>query len=363
MLLLFGLAYYIFKPKQRLLNSSIQSQDLTGTELLLLTQKLIEANSDVFTRQPAFGDCPVDEHYLPCLSIIFRNKRDLEEAEELIINFWQKKGLFFSRDSARSNSLTRGIIANNTSSPLAEVFLKQKRPFSKKPKAKKPSTSAHLAKIAIVIDDLGYNYDEALELAKLHYPIGLSILPYQQFSEQVLELAKEYHKPALLHMPMEPISYPKVNPGKGALLCSMTESEVRKTFQKALDSLPGIVGVNNHMGSAFTQNSELMAVVIDEIQRHGLFFLDSRTTKYTIARELAEQMGAKTCERKVFLDNLRSTDAIWSKLIELCQKAKEEGEAVGIGHPYPETISVLQHKLPQMEKFGCKLVSIQEICR
>ena len=104
-------------------------------------------------------------------------------------------------------------------------------------------------------------------------------------------------------------------------------------------------------------------VVIDEIQRHGLFFLDSRTTKYTIARELAEQMGAKTCERKVFLDNLRSTDAIWSKLIELCQKAKEEGEAVGIGHPYPETISVLQHKLPQMEKFGCKLVSIQEICR
>ena len=368
-LILLGLGGYFFRnsvgkiknffaPPQG--HSTRAEQPERAGSLLLLTQRHFQKNTSLFRSPLEFNDCMVDEHHLSCMTVAFGSERDFILGEKLLSDFWQKQGLYPVKDEERSNSDSLALLAYQGQYPIAEIILKILSP-SAPPKT--PQRFSRKAKIAIVIDDLGYNYEEALRLAKLPYPIGLSILPYQTYSQEILLLAQQYNKPALLHMPMEPVNYPAVNPGEGALLLSMSPKQVRKILNQALNSLPGIVGVNNHMGSAFTADQELMKAVIEELKSRGLFFLDSRTTKYTVGRALAEEMGARTCERKVFLDNLRNKSAIEQKLNELCQKAHQLGSAIGIGHPYPETIEVLEERLGEISSQGCELVRIEELCQ
>ncbi len=369
LILLGGGAYFYYNSGEKIKNffspalpdsAPSLSPEKQASTLLLSTQKHFQENNSLFHSPPVFNDCLVDEHHLSCLSITFGSERDFILGEKLLTEFWQEQGYSPVKDRKRSNADCLALLAYHQQSSIAEVILKKISPSS----PPKPSPRfGGKAKIALVIDDLGYNYDEALKLAKLPYPVGFSILPYQTYSQEILQLAHQYHKPALLHMPMEPVNYPAVNPGEGALLLLMSPKQVRETLSQALDSLPGIVGVNNHMGSAFTADQELMKAVIEELKSRGLFFLDSRTTKYTVGRALAEEMGAKTCERKVFLDNLRNKYAIEQKLNELCQKAHQLGSAIGIGHPYPETIEVLEEKLGEISRQGCELVRIEELCQ
>ncbi len=220
---------------------------------------------------------------------------------------------------------------------------------------------APLPRMAIIMDDLGTNKKYWKEIFSLKYPVTLSILPHQAFSS---ELAKRAHKEGsevILHIPMEPIDYLNHDPGPGALFVSMTEEELKKTLLSDISSVPYVCGVNNHMGSLFTQDKDKMEIVLGEINKKGLFFVDSRTTPNSLAFETAVGMGVPTLKRSVFLDNDRNVDKIKGRIEELMRDAKADGFAVGICHPYPETIKALKEMEPVLFGGDVKVVNVSDL--
>lgn len=202
--------------------------------------------------------------------------------------------------------------------------------------------------VAIVIDDLGYQKPVALGFIDLEIPLTLSLMPQAPFSREIAKAAFLKGKEILLHIPMEPKAYPEIDPGPGVLLTSMTDTEIQQIVEKALGAFPNIVGVNNHMGSRFTEDQEKMAVVLRTIKGKKLFFLDSRTTSQSTTLTVASQLGVKAIERDLFLDHIPYEEAIRGQLEALIRLAQARGSAVGCGHPYPQTLRVIKEKMADL---------------
>ena len=219
-------------------------------------------------------------------------------------------------------------------------------------------------RVAIVIDDLGCSKKRARELINLEAPITLSFFPLSRNSRKLAKEAFEKGKEVILHMPMEPYGFPETNPGKGALLMSMTEKELRGQIHGNLETIPYIKGVNNHMGSRFMEDDRRVGILIKELKARNLFFLDSRTTSKTVGYRIAKKLGIKTGQRDVFLDNNYNDEAeIRKNILKLAEIAKNEGKAVGIGHPYPCTIKSLREMIPKLKKRGIEVVPLSHIMK
>lgn len=203
-------------------------------------------------------------------------------------------------------------------------------------------TKKALPKVAIVIDDMGVNYRHAQCFIAFKAPLALSVLPFQKYSQKVAQAGYKAGKVIMLHMPMEPAQYPKINPGPEALLMSMSRGETLDSLRTAIKDIPNVVGVNNHMGSRLTEDAERMAWILEELKTQGLFFFDSRTTTRSRAYDLALKLGVKTASRHVFLDNIQEWEAISIQVRRLVALARQTGEAIAIGHPYPITCQVLE---------------------
>jgi len=204
-----------------------------------------------------------------------------------------------------------------------------------------PTEDVRKPKVALVIDDLGQDMSLARCFLKIRAPLAFAILPFQPHSEQ---LAREVHragKVVMLHLPMEPENYPNVNPGPGALFRTMDRDQIEQAVYEAIADVPYISGVNNHMGSSFTEDPERMLWVLEALQEQDLFFLDSRTSARTKTNLLARNMRIKIAERSVFLDNVQEEEAIRVQLRRLVTLARQKGQAIAIGHPYYVTCQVL----------------------
>ncbi len=226
-----------------------------------------------------------------------------------------------------------------------------------------PTLPDYKYKVAIVIDDMGRDISKLTELAEVDSVINIAILPHLKDSRAIADETHERGWNVILHLPMEPQNIEKHNPGEGALLVSMTEAEVRSTIRSGLESVPHAIGINNHMGSRFTEDEALMKMVMDTAKEEGVFFLDSKTTARSVGEKLARKMGVKTASRNVFLDNNQDKEYIRGQIEELIRIAKKNGTAIGIGHPHSETISVLIEKEADFAKEGVGLVRLDELVR
>ncbi|MBF0628985.1 MAG: divergent polysaccharide deacetylase family protein [Magnetococcales bacterium] len=213
-------------------------------------------------------------------------------------------------------------------------------------------------RVAVVIDDLGYNVPVSLAIARLPYAVTLAILPGGDGSRQVAFIGKSTHKEVILHQPMEPLGYPRIKPGPGALLAGMGAEEIRPIVSHNLEKFPEAVGINNHMGSRLTQDRAAMDVVMGLLKERGLFFLDSRTSQTSVAYARARAHGLPAARRDVFLDNVQRVSAIEARLAELEHIARVTGRAIAIGHPYRETLTALQGWLPAVTKRGIQVEGI-----
>lgn len=214
-------------------------------------------------------------------------------------------------------------------------------------------------KLAVVIDDMGPELSKVRELLKLGGPVTVAVMPKMRFSREVAGEARAGGLDVIVHMPMEPKDTDGHNPGNGALLVAMTDEEIAYLLEDGFKSVPGAIGLNNHMGSRFTEDPEKMRVVLSAVKDRGFLFLDSRTTSGTVGGALAREMKVRSAERNVFLDNKRDVDYIKGQLMEAAMIAKKRGKAVAIGHPYPETIRALREAFPGLE--AVELVRLSEI--
>ena len=218
-------------------------------------------------------------------------------------------------------------------------------------------------RLAIVIDDLGNELAPARRLAGWPEPVAGAVLPGLAYSAASARALSEGGKQVLLHLPMEPQGFPRVRPGPGVILRAQSDGEITQTLEADLATVPGAAGVNNHMGSAATADPRVMRAVARVLSHRGLFFVDSRTTDATVAERTAEEESVPSARRRVFLDDIATEAAVKERLDEALERARTEGSAIAIGHPYPATLAVLERELPTAGEKGVKLVKVGDLVK
>ena len=213
----------------------------------------------------------------------------------------------------------------------------------------KPVVKIHIPKIAIIIDDIGYDKEISLAFCDLNSNITFSILPFAPFGKLISEQLYAKGSQLMLHLPMEPVAYPRINPGPGAILSIMSPDILIDQLKKDIAAVSHIVGVNNHMGSKLTSHSDQMNQIFTILKKEKLFFVDSRTSAKSQCKSSARLLKVKFAQRDVFLDNFQDTKYITGQLEKLIDLAEKHGSAIGIGHPYQATLEALSKKLPKLK--------------
>jgi polysaccharide deacetylase 2 family uncharacterized protein YibQ len=234
--------------------------------------------------------------------------------------------------------------------PTFEIYPKKEIPPEKKPIKPLPREKKQLPLVAIIIDDLGYDKKIAENFSSLHANFTFSILPHSPFQDSIARLSKDKGLETMLHLPMEPIEYPNVDPGPGTLLTSMTPDQLIRQLKDNLKAVPHAKGVNNHMGSKMTAESSQMYQIFSILKKRGLYFVDSRTSPKTLCKPSARLLQIPFAQRDVFLDHRQEARFIRKQVKELIRIAQRNGYAVGIGHPHSTTYEVLREMLPELQK-------------
>ena len=217
-------------------------------------------------------------------------------------------------------------------------------------------------RIAFIIDDLGYEKDVAEKLMTLNFPVTLSILPFLQYSKYIAEQGNLQNKEIILHLPME-AKNSSADPGPGAIKSYMSGNEIKQSVKDCIDSVPYISGMNNHMGSKITEDKRIMGFIFEEIKRidSNLFFIDSKTSKNSIAYDLAQEIGLSALERNIFLDNEDDMDYIKEQLLKAKELSLKKGQAIVIGHDRINTYYVLKLMVPEIMKEGIEIVFVSAL--
>ena len=218
-----------------------------------------------------------------------------------------------------------------------------------------------IPRVAIVIDDMGYR--KAIGEGLLHLDLNLtfSFLPEGPNSASQAREAWKLGRDVLLHLPLEP-NDPTWDLGPGGLYVSMSQDKLQSTFSRNLAVVPMAIGINNHMGSLFTENETAMRSLLEIIRANDLFFLDSITSHKSVGYDLARSMGIKTARRHIFLDNDHENEKVTGQLLKLMAMAEEHDWAIGLAHPYPSTLAALKEHADLFET-RVRLVGISELIR
>lgn len=231
------------------------------------------------------------------------------------------------------------------------------------------SACADAPRIAIIIDDLGYELQAGRRAIALPGPIACAVLPGTPRGRLLAEAAHAEGKEVLLHLPLQALA-DVGNPTRASdvphagheLNLDMSRRQFSDAFAASLAAVPHVSGVNNHRGSLLTRHPGHMRWLMDEISRHGdLLFIDSYTTADSVALQIAREQRVPAARRDVFLDPDPSPDTIAREFERLKSLAQKRGAAVGIGHPYPATLSFLEAELPTLREQGFELVSLQSL--
>lgn len=219
-------------------------------------------------------------------------------------------------------------------------------------------------KLAIVVDDFGYFAGSLLEsFNNLHIEVTFAILPDKPHTRNVMEKAKKAGREVMIHIPMEPLNYPSVNPGPNPILVNLSEREIRRRMEQYIRQLPYASGANNHMGSLATSDRNTMEIVLDVLKKHSLFFVDSRTSGSSIAHDLAQEMNVLSARRDLFLDSPDVSERTFQeRLSQLKQLKARQDSVLIITHCFDEErLDHIQRLIYEAEKMGFEIVRVSRL--
>jgi uncharacterized protein len=228
------------------------------------------------------------------------------------------------------------------------------------PASARQSSSGGNPRLAIIIDDLGYDRSAADAVLALGFPLTVSVLPHLPLSGELAEEAQRRGDQVMLHLPMESEA-DGAKPEDMELRVGMSAAQVDATLAGMLETVPYAAGVNNHQGSRATADPALMQALMPALRKRGLFFVDSRTDAKTVAYDMAERAGVPAGSRKVFLDDVAARGAILKQLDLAARDAQRDGFTIAIGHPRAATIAALAEGVPPLEARGIHLVFVSEL--
>jgi polysaccharide deacetylase 2 family uncharacterized protein YibQ len=215
--------------------------------------------------------------------------------------------------------------------------------------------------IALIIDDIGYSGPLGERAIALPGAVTYAVLPHTPFGTELAKLAHSNGKEVMLHAPMSNLADQPLGPG--ALTEQLSQEEFVRTLNGNIDAVPHLQGINNHMGSELTGLQTQMQWVMEVLKERGLYFVDSFTSAQSVAGNVAREQQIPSTTRNVFLDNKQNAGDIDREFQRLLQMARENGSAVGIGHPYEETLAYLENALPQLERENIELIPVSTMIR
>ncbi|MCK4350309.1 MAG: divergent polysaccharide deacetylase family protein [Candidatus Krumholzibacteria bacterium] len=230
----------------------------------------------------------------------------------------------------------------------------------KKRKVRKPAIDTEQPRLAIVVDDFGYFYNQLVrEFLSLEIPITVTVIPGLKHSKKICDAAGEAGKEILCHLPMEP-ERGSYDGGEISLIrVEMSDKEIEKAVSGALETTPHVKGMNNHMGSRATADRRVMEAVLRVCRKRGLFFIDSMTTQRSAVREAAKKVRVATLSNDLFIDNEgEDRRENMGKIISI---ARRRGYAVGIVHVKRGTLDDIEWMIGESKRAGVKFVTISDM--
>jgi polysaccharide deacetylase 2 family uncharacterized protein YibQ len=215
-------------------------------------------------------------------------------------------------------------------------------------------------KVAIIIDDLGYNKKVLDFVKEIDVPLTLAVLPRLPFSKEIAKLGHSLGHEIILHLPLEPEEDLECL-GPGAILLKMTPQEIRDTLDEGLRTVPYCQGLNNHAGSKFTSDAGKMKIFLEIVKERNLFFIDSLVVPASTGAKLSKELGILFAERDIFLDNIKEEGYVSNQLSALIDIAHKNCKAIGIGHPTSVTFKVLKERIPMLD--SVEFVHVSKLLR
>ena len=218
--------------------------------------------------------------------------------------------------------------------------------------------------LAIVVDDFGIRNNKLLDdFCSLDSNVTFAILPDQKFSKHVMNKAAETGHETMIHIPMEPISYPRDNPGANAIYVHLSEKEIKRRMENYIKQFPLCVGANNHMGSFATTDEKVMRSVLQVLKDHDLYFVDSRTSQSSLAYDVAKKMMIPTCVNQIFLDTPRITEkTLANKIKQIKYLSIDRDKILVITHcATQDRYEFLKEFIKEINKLDFELVPVSEL--
>lgn len=244
------------------------------------------------------------------------------------------------------------------------VYVTKEKPAIPKAinKVEKKSNGRVQGQMAIIIDDFGYNKESIAAFAAISRPITFAVIPYRPFSNEAAARGLSSGHQVILHLPMEPLSQ-GAQSEELTVSVNMSDGAIQDMVQRAIQTVPGLIGVNNHQGSRATADRRVMKNVLNVLKANNLFFVDSRTNSQSIAAETARQMGIQAGENELFLDNTDEVSAVKEKLRAAQQMAAKHGTVTVIGHARMNTAIAVREMIPELEENGIELVFVSQLLK
>ncbi|MDR7522555.1 MAG: divergent polysaccharide deacetylase family protein [Armatimonadota bacterium] len=235
------------------------------------------------------------------------------------------------------------------------------RPIRPRPQPS-PAPRPAAGRVAIVFDDAGGSPDDVEDIIAIGRPVTVAVLPGLAHSSEVARRASAAGLEVILHLPLEATDPTKAL-GPGGITVDMDEGQIREATLAGLASVPGAVGISNHMGSRGTAERRVMRAVLEVARERGLFFLDSRTTADSVVPSVAADLGVRAAVRTIFLDNTDEEEAIRGEIRRLIAAARRRGEAIAIGHAQRKTPRVVARMVGEFDRQGITLVPVSALVR
>jgi uncharacterized protein len=222
---------------------------------------------------------------------------------------------------------------------------------------KQRSNELNKKQVAIVIDDFGNNMTGTAEMMALNIQFTAAVMPFLPTTHRDAEWAHSLGHNVLVHLPMEPIHGKSSWMGPGAITTSLSDAEIRKRVNAAIDDVPHAVGMNNHMGSKATADPRVMQVVLEVCRERGLFFLDSRTNHKSVVSKLSNQIGVRSLNNQIFLDETYTVQHIHKQISQMNTHLLKNDECIVIGHVGPpgkktaEALNQISHQMTNHAEF------------
>jgi polysaccharide deacetylase 2 family uncharacterized protein YibQ len=226
-----------------------------------------------------------------------------------------------------------------------------------------PPGLAGSPRVAVIVDDLGARRDVFDVLRDLRRPLTVAVLPGLPLSQWTAREAAQSGMEVLLDLPMEPYRFPEVDPGPGALLMAMSAQELQAQIGAHLASVPGAVGVTNHMGSRMTEDRARMRTVLGVLAGRRLFLVDGLTSNLSVAYDEAKAQGLRAGRRQIIVDHVSGEAGDRVRWDEVAWWAESRGEVIVIAHGHPLTARLLREYVPRWEARGMRLVPVSHLAR